>query len=164
MPQIRTLCFLIFAGITLSISLNDCAEKQAVTLRTDVEPLTKRLKLPGPIRAVRWVAVSPVHDTGWIPPKAEFYHVYAYIELDAGAWNQLAGFAGPSSGDTITIPESVARELLPPAAMEEFKKLNDSRTASGSGFNSDVLAAEERTRVDKAVRVGDALVVMMTTH
>jgi hypothetical protein len=54
--------------------LTGCRREPALQLRTDADPLVHRLKLPSRIGGVRWLAVSPNKDTGWIPPKIESYN------------------------------------------------------------------------------------------
>src|SRR5262249_51048281 len=95
----------VLLGIFLGIVMSGCQEEAGLTLRTDPEPLSRRLNLPRHIGSVRWVAVSPVRDTGWIPPKVEFYDVYGYIELDKEGWKELEKTAAQSGRrGTITIP------------------------------------------------------------
>lgn len=135
-----------------------------MTLRTDTEPLTKRLVLPTAIHSARWVAVSPVHDSGWIPPKTEFYDVYAYIEFDEAAWAEMQKSAGDAtSRGTLVIPETVATVLIPAAFMAQFSVSDGGRRAEGPSFNLAV-SDKEKTDVQGAIRVGGALVVLMRVH
>jgi hypothetical protein len=163
--QLRRPCALMIAASFLGILLIGCREKNTLTLRTDTEPLTKRLVLPKALRSVRWVAVSPVHDSGWVPPKTEFYDVYAYIELDDPAWTELEKSAGDARvRGTLVIPDPVAAVLIPPAAMAEFGPSDDGgRRAEGRSFNLAV-SDQARTDIEQAIRVGRALVVLMRVH
>jgi hypothetical protein len=148
----------------IGIILTACRERPPVTLRTDTEPLTKRIVLPKAIRSARWVAVSPVHDSGWVPPKTEFYDVYAYIEFDEAAWTEMQKSAGDArSRDTIVIPDRVATVLIPPASMAEFSSSDGGRRAEGPSFNLAV-SDKEKTDMQGAIRVGGALVVLMRVH
>lgn len=153
---------LIVAAALAGIILSGCGEKAGLELRTDPEPLTHRLNLPQRVGPVRWVSVSPVHDTGWVPPKVQFYDVYAYIELDEEAWNALEkSSAAPGVRDDIVIPEPVAAIVIPPAALGDFHPSSAGRRGEGPSFDTKSLSAEARTEVQKAIRVGGALVVEM---
>jgi hypothetical protein len=163
MLQQRLFPLLICAFISLGLILGGCAGEAALTLRTDPGPLANRLNLPK-LQSVRWVAVSPVHDTGWIPPKIEFYYVYAYIDFDDGGWADLEKTAGPSTPGSISLPERVATLLLPAVAAKEFTKENDTFEARGPSFNTSTLAAQPRNKVAAAIRIGSALVVQMTAR
>ena len=136
-----------------------------LTLRTDPEPLTRRLHLPAQIRAVRWVSVSPVRDTGGVPGPADFYDVYAYVELDADAWTSLEKSAGGlNARGVVTVPASVAAVLIPAEAIADFTPSDAAVRAEGPSFNPATLAAEPNTEVDTAVRIGGALVIQMRVH
>ena len=160
-----------FAGMALVISLgmilNSCGRKPTLTLRTDVEPLTRRLNLPKQIQNVRWVAVSPVQDTGSVPGRTDFYEVYAYLQMDEGEWATLNQTGGePASRDAITIPEGAAKVIVPSTDAGNFKESEGGLRAEGQSFNAKnlVVAGDTKTEVQKAVRVGSALVLQMMVH
>ena len=142
--------------------MSGCKEEAGLTLRTDPEPLSRRLNLPQHIGSVRWVAVSPVHDTGWVPPKVEFYDVYGYIELDKEGWKELEKTAAQSGRrGTITIPAPVAALVIPQSAAGDFQQSSGTSQAEGLSFEPADLSSEAKTEVENAIRVGDALVVQM---
>ena len=138
-----------------------CRRQTALQLRTDADPLIHRLKLPGKVGAVRWVAVSPNKDTGWIPPKIEFYNVYAYIELDDDAWVALGKIAGePGGRDTFSLPRSVAEVLIPAPAMKNVKQTDSDVQIDGSSLNASALSSDpKKTEAQQAIRFDKALIV-----
>lgn len=145
--------------IILASVVSGCKDEASLRLRTDPEPLARRLKLPQHVGSVRWVAVSPVHDSGWVPQKTEFYDVYAYIELDDEGWTELENSEAGRRA-TITLPEPVAALVIPPQSAEgDFQHSSGIRQADGPSFKP--LSAEAKTEVANAIRVGNALVVEM---
>jgi hypothetical protein len=150
---------LIFA--CLLAVLCGCRRQTALQLRTDADPLVHRLKLPGKVGAVRWVAVSPNKDTGWIPPKIEFYNVYAYIELDDDAWVALGKIVGESGGrDTFTLPRSVAEILIPAPTMKNVKQTDSDVQIDGASLNASALSSDpKKTEPQQAIRFDKALIV-----
>lgn len=146
----------------LGIILGGCREKVALKLRTDPEPITRRLHLPKTIGPVRWVSASPVSDAAGLPARTDFFDVYAYIELDAGAWIELEKTAGGAGAlGSIVIPEAAAALILPSNAVADFKSAKEGREAEGPLFNPASLAAEDKTEVQRAMRIGNALIVQM---
>jgi len=156
---------LIIVAALAGTVLSGCGEKAGLTLRTDPEPLTRRLNLPQRIGSVRWVSVSPVHDTGWVPHKVKFYDVYAYIELDDEAWKTLEkSSSAPGVRGEIVIPEPVAAIVIPSAALGGFQPSGAGRRGEGPSFDTKSLSTEAKTEVQAAIRVGQALVVEMRVH
>jgi len=120
-----------------------------------------RLKLPSRIGAVRWLAVSPNKDTGWIPPKIEFYNVYAYIELDDDAWVALSKTIGePGGRDTFSLPRSVADVLIPASTMKSVKQSGSDAQIDGTSLHASALSSDpQKTEVQQAIRLDRVLIV-----
>lgn len=137
------------------MALSGCHRQPKLQLRTDVDPLVKRLKLPTRPETVRWVAVSPNKDSGWIPPKTEFYTVYAYIELDDQSWAALSKTVGePTARDTISLPRPVAEVLIPAAAMKTARQSDPDVQIDGTALNTSALPTDpKKTEVQKAIRL-----------
>jgi hypothetical protein len=110
---------------------------------------------------VRWVAVSPNKDTGWIPPKIEFYNVYAYIELDDDAWVALGKIVGEPGGRvTFSLPRSVADVLMPAPTMKNVKQTDSDVQIDGASLNASALSSDpKKTEVQQAIRSDKALIV-----
>ena len=162
MSQPRSRRFLTFALMFAALLLGGCREKAALTLRTDAAPLTNRLNLPALSGPVRWVAYSPVDNSGLAPGRTDFYDLYAYLELDDATWSALEKKAGtPGAPDTIIIPQKVASTLLPSSAAPAFKTSGSGSEAQGPSFNAEALSSDQRTTVQKAIRVGTALLIQM---
>lgn len=133
-----------------------------MTLRSETAPLTSRLHLPQNIQSVRWVAVSPVQDSGWIPPQADYYDVFAYIPLDAAQWAEMESFAASAGArGTIDVPEEVASILFPEGGAGFGQLSGKSRRVEGVAFDGSKLASNEKTEVNSAIRSGDALLIQM---
>ena len=149
----------VTAGVAIS---GGCGSKPALTLRTDPEPLARRLHLPSDVEFVRWIAVSPVHDTGWIPPKAEFYDVYAYIQLGPQGWMELQSSPGLTGlRATLALPKDLAARLIPADARSYWEPTSDGLRATGPAFDGARLAADPGTTVEIAIRVEMALLIRM---
>ncbi len=157
----RTKSALTLILVCLLAVLCGCRRQTALQLRTDADPLVHRLKLPGKVGAVRWVAVSPNKDTGWIPPKIEFYNVYAYVELDDDAWVALAKIVGePGGRDTFSLPRSVAEVLIPAPTMKNVKQTDSDVQIDGTSLNASALSSDpKKTEVQQAIRSDKALIV-----
>lgn len=157
----RTKSALTLILVCLLAVLCGCRRQTALQLRTDADPLVHRLKLPGKVGAVRWVAVSPNKDTGWIPPKIEFYNVYAYVELDDDAWVALAKIVGePGGRDTFSLPRSVAEVLVPAPTMKNVKQTDSDVQIDGTSLNASALSSDpKKTEVQQAIRSDKALIV-----
>jgi hypothetical protein len=152
------------AGIAMALCILalNCREGTVLTLRTDPEPLARRLHLPAQIRGVRWVAVSSVTDTGGVPGPVDFYDIYAYVEIGPEGWTELEHTAGRTAArGTVSIPEPVAAVLLPDAGRDAFTRSEAARRGEGPAFDPVALVADEKAEVAAAVRVGEALVVQM---
>jgi hypothetical protein len=156
----RVAAILVVAGLALS---SGCKEKAGLKLRTDTEPLTRRLKIPASaITSARWVAVSPVQDSGWVPPQADFYDVYAYITLDPSAWSGVDALASRgSSPETLEIPQPVGAVMFAGNFPAALKKLGEVSVAEGTAIDPERLTENDKTEVSKAVRVENALVLLM---
>jgi hypothetical protein len=145
----------ILIFVWMLTTLTGCRREAALQLRTDADPLVHRFKLPSRIGAVRWLAVSPNKDTGWIPPKIEFYNVYAYIELDDDAWVALGKTIGePGGRDTFSLPRSVAEVVIPASTMKNMKQSGSDVQIDGTSLNASALSNEpKKTEVQQAIRV-----------
>jgi hypothetical protein len=154
-----TAAILIFAWMLTTLA--GCRREAALQLRTDADPLVHRLKLPSRIGAVRWLAVSPNKDTGWIPPKIEFYNVYAYIELDDDAWVALSKTIGePGGRDTFSLPRSVADVLIPASTMKSVKQSGSDAQIDGTSLHASALSSDpQKTEVQQAIRLDRVLIV-----
>jgi hypothetical protein len=152
--------FVVLAGFMLTA----CGSKK-LELRTDPEPLTKRLNLPKSIQSVRWVSVSPINDTGGVPGRSDFYDVYAYIQMGADGWQALDASAGGHGAQAaIDIPQAVAEVIVPKDAKGTFQQSAAGRHAEGASYNTASLATSDKTEVNKALRVGDALLIQMRVY
>lgn len=147
--MIRNLCRLM---ALLGIALVACKKHPELQLRTDLAPLQRRLHLPGHVTSVRWVAVSPVKDSGWVPPKIEFYDVYAYLELSPEEWAAFQGVAGPPG-------TSVSFEIPREAAAVLRLSTGSAFHAEGPSFNPPAVSAGPKGDVIHCLRMKDALVI-----
>ncbi len=144
------------AGVFFAALLCGCGGNN-ILVRTDIAPLTRRLKLPEGVQSVRWIAVSPVHDTGFIPPSADYQDVYAYIPLEPSQWVELENVVGQKGAPaSIEIPRSIVDVLFPAGA----SGANQHRI-EGPSFNPAKLVSDSKTEVFSAIRVNNALVVQM---
>jgi hypothetical protein len=157
----RIICYLL--PVLTAVALNACGGHN-LELRTDPEPLTKRINLPKSIQSVRWVSVSPIHDTGGVPGRSDFYDVYAYIRMGSDAWPALAASAGTAGHAAIDVPAAVAQVIIPNDAKGLFQQSGAEWRAEGDAFNPASLAANDKTEVNKAVRVGDGLLLQMRAY
>src|ERR1700756_1310083 len=157
----RTKHSLTLTFVCLLAVLSGCRRQTTLQLRTDADPLLHRLKLPGKVGAVRWVAVSPNTDTGWIPPKTEFYNVFAYIELDDDAWVALGKLVGePGGRDTLSMPRPVADLLIPAPARRSVKQTDTDVQVDGTSLNASALSSDpKKTEAHQAIRFDKALIV-----
>jgi hypothetical protein len=164
MNSVRLRSYFAAAAAAAAVLLSSgCREKVPLKLRTDPAPLARRLQIPID-GAVRWVAQSPMHDTGGVPGRTDFYVLYAYIELSDRAWQGIRQTAGVSgSVDRIVLPHDVASLIIPPEAAGQFKSSDGGFEADGPSFKGDSLTSDSKTNIRKAVRVGKALVVQMET-
>jgi hypothetical protein len=152
--------------LCLLTAIEACHRGAPLELRTDAGPLVNRLKLPSGVGAVRWVAVSPNKDTGWLPPRIEFYNVYAYIELDDAAWVALYKTIGEANGrDTLSLPSAVAKVLMPNSTMNNPGSSGSDVQIVGAALNASTLSNDpKKTEVQKAIRSDKALVVQFTAR
>lgn len=131
-----------------------------LAVRTDIEPLRRRLHLPeGPL-SVRWVAVSPVLDSGLLPPRAEFYEMFAYVMCEAAALQDFTTRAGePVGGATVVLPEAVAVAILPPDVPGGVQMVEKGRQVAGAAYSAEALSQSRKTWVHAAIRLGNALLI-----
>jgi hypothetical protein len=155
----------VLIGTLLGMCLAGCREKVTLTVRTDSAPLARRLKLPEAMGPVRWVSVSSVRDSGGVPGPADFYIIYASIELDKSAWTAMDQTAGPPGpAVSLTLPHEIAGLVIPPSSIKDLKSLGDDQQAEGPSFRVEALSADPKTEVQKAIRLGGALIVQMEVH
>lgn len=138
--------------IPLGMAPAGCKKHPELQLRTDAGPLQNRLRLPSHISSVRWVAVSPVKDSGWIPPKIEFYDIYAYLELNQDEWAAFQSLAGPPGATaSFEIPEAAARALK--------LSMDTAFHAEGLSFTPESVSAGPKSDVIGCLRMKNALVI-----
>jgi hypothetical protein len=147
----------VWLALVFAVSGVGCAPQRQT--RTDLEPLTRRLNLPGGISAVRWVSV-PEHESGcdWVPEPDRAYRLYASVMLDPVAWATLGAAVAPGMPTTFTLPADIARAMLP-ATLLTPSLPSANTTISGIDIPNPRLSKSEQVHIARALRVGSALVL-----
>jgi hypothetical protein len=146
---------LLAAGVT-------CSRAWTPTLRTDVEPLARRLELPPTgLRQVRWVA-APEHEPDGcasVPEPDARTFLYAALELDDAAWATVVPPGVDGARGSVDVPKKVADVVLP--ALPDVVRRSDRTIVHGANLDRLLHAKVAGVDVRGAVRVGSWLVVTL---
>jgi hypothetical protein len=137
-------------------------------MRTDLSALRAYITLPAGDFRCKWALRAAA--VGGSAPGPSDASLIAYVELSQAAWQNVAPAAPeaeelipPARDNEITLSLAMAKQLLPDDILERADRVQDDQVVLRGSALSRARLARMPWRTTRAIRVGDALLLMAAT-